>query len=715
MRYLIFLLAFSLCAHADERELLPPEQAFRFSTRVAGADEIEVRYDIAPGYYLYRNKFQFEISPRSLMIGKPVLPPGKMHEDEFFGKVETYRGTLIIRLPLEHSGKVAQSAVLVATSQGCADVGVCYVPHTQKATLLLPAAASSAGAADAQFLPPDQAFKVEVKSLDANTVRAHFTPADGYYIYRDKTAFSVQQPAGVQVADVSLPRGEMKSDPNFGDVEVFHRPFDAVIALAGARATRKVTLQAVYQGCADAGLCYPPITKTFEVALLTAGGATPASSAPDETGRIAELLNGNFLLLAAGFFGIGLALAFTPCVFPMIPILSGIIAGQGTSLTRNRALALSVAYVLGMALTYALAGIAAGLSGAMLSTALQNAWVLGGFALIFVLLALSMFGFYELQLPSALQSKLSSASNRIKGGRFTGAFVMGALSAIIIGPCVTPALAGALLVISQTGDVARGGSALFAMALGMGVPLLLVGTSAGALLPRAGPWMEAVERFFGVLLLAVAIWLISPIIPEVAHMLLWSALLIMSAVYLRALDPLPHPTTGSNKFAKGVGVLALLAGIALLVGALSGGRDVLQPLAGLRGGAAVETSRLNFERVKNVAELDSHINAAKGRFVMLDFYADWCVACKEMERFTFSDPRVHAKLKDVVLLQADVTANSADDAALLQRFQLFGPPGIIFYDSNGREVEHRVIGYQPPEKFLQSLDRVMSHGKEVQG
>lgn len=400
----------------------------------------------------------------------------------------------------------------------------------------------------------------------------------------------------------------------------------------------------------------------------------------------------------------------------MIPILSGIIAGQGHAITRKHAFALSAAYVLGMALTYALAGIAAGLSGAMLAAALQNVWVLGAFAFIFVLLALSMFGFYELQLPASWQSRLAGASNQFKGGRFAGAFVMGALSAVILGPCVTPALAGALLVISQTGDVTRGGSALFAMALGMGAPLLAIGTSAGALMPRAGPWMDVVKKFFGVLLLGVAIWLVSPVIPAVAHMLAWAALLIISAVYLRALDPLPQPATGFNKFGKGIGVLALLAGIALLVGAASGGRDVLQPLAALRGGVSAEASHVNFERVKSLAELDRRIANAKGQYVMLDFYADWCVACKEMERFTFSDPRVQAKLKDTLLLQADVTANSADDAALLRRFKLFGPPGIIFYDLDGREVEgFRVIGYQPPDKFLQSLNRIITNGKEVQG
>ncbi|MDD5330609.1 MAG: protein-disulfide reductase DsbD, partial [Sulfuricella sp.] len=416
--------------------------------------------------------------------------------------------------------------------------------------------------------------------------------------------------------------------------------------------------------------------------------------------------------ILATFFGFGLLLALTPCVFPMIPILSGIIVGQGHTLTKSRAFGLSLAYVLGMAITYAAAGVAAGLSGTLLSNALQNPWVLGGFALVFVLLALSMFDLYELQMPSFIQSRFTEASNRARGGGLAGIFAMGALSAVIVGPCVAAPLAGALLYIGQTGDVVLGGSALFALALGMGAPLLLVGVSAGALLPRAGAWMQAVKGFFGVLLLGVAIWLISPVIPAAAHMLLWAALLIVSAMYLHALDPLPHPNSGFAKFWKGVGVMVLIAGVSLVIGALSGNRDILQPLSGLRAfsgeAKAAEGAALKFERVKSVAELERRVQQAKGKYVMLDFYADWCVSCKEFERFTFSDAKVQAKLRDAVLLQADVTANSEDDKALLKKFGLFGPPGIIFFDKNGKELSaSRVVGYEPPEKFIGSLDAVI--------
>ncbi|HAF44249.1 MAG TPA: thiol:disulfide interchange protein, partial [Gallionellaceae bacterium] len=363
-----------------------------------------------------------------------------------------------------------------------------------------------------------------------------------------------------------------------------------------------------------------------------------------------------------------------------------------------------LAYVLGMAITYAIAGVAAGYSGNLISSALQTPWVLGSFAALFVLLSLSMFGFYELQLPSSLQSKLTDTSNKLHGGHLSGVFLMGALSAVIMGPCVAAPLAGALLYISQTHDAVLGGTALFFLALGMGAPLLLIGTSAGTLLPKAGAWMEAVKRFFGVMMLAMAIWIVSPVIPLSAHMLLWAALLIFSAIYLRALDPLPHTARGLHKLGKGIGILALLLGVAYLIGALSGARDILRPLGTLGRAAPESFATLQFERVKSSAELDKRIAQASGKTVMLDFYADWCVSCKEMERFTFSDAAVQSSLKGSVLLQADVTANDADDKALMQRFQLFGPPATLFFDAQGKElVDHRVTGYQDAKTFLQSL------------
>ncbi len=450
--------------------------------------------------------------------------------------------------------------------------------------------------------------------------------------------------------------------------------------------------------------------QTVNVELPAAGSMLPAPATvdADESGKIAGILrNAGFWANLAFFFVAGLGLALTPCVLPMIPILSGIIAGQGHKNSHARGFALSLAYVLGMAVTYAAAGIAAGMTGTLLSAALQNAWVLGAFALVFVALSFSMFGFYELQLPTALQSKLSEESGHLRGGRGIGVFAMGALSALIVGPCVAAPLAGALLYIGQTGDAVLGGTALFVMALGMGVPLIAVGVAGGSLLPKTGAWMEGVKKGFGVLLLATAVWLVSPVIPPVAAMLAWAALLIIPAIFLHALDPLPPHASGWQRFWKGIGIVMLLTGAALLIGALAGSRDPLQPLAGLRGQAvAAEVNKLPFEPVRSLAELDARL-AAVDRPVMLDFYADWCVSCKEMERYTFADPAVRAKMADFTLLKADVTANTAEDKALLARFGLYGPPGIIFFTPEGREIKGlRVVGFQEAPVFMKQLGQV---------
>lgn len=607
---------------------------------------------------------------------------------------------------------------------------------------------ASFGKTEQELLPPDEAFKFSIEVRDERTLIANFTPAKDYYLYRDKIDFKPKSD-GIHIEEVILPPGKMKDDLNFGKTEVYYQPVQAIISLKReSSAAGQLSLATTYQGCNEPiGVCYPPIKKESDIALpaikaalntvaeTISGSATAAggdaaaelfqtpSGLPaieTESYKIEQLLaSGNFWLILTGFFGAGLGLAFTPCVYPMFPILSGIITNRSEHLTKRRGFVLALAYVLGMAITYAIAGIAAGLSGAMLSAALQNAWVLSAFALVFVVLAFSMFGFYELQLPGFLQSKLSEEAGHLKGGRLTGVFGMGALSALIVSPCVAAPLAGALLYIGQTRDVVLGGSALFAMALGMGVPLLLLGASAGAFLPKSGPWMESIQQVFGVLLLAVAIWLISPVISTVIYMLLWAALLIISAIYLHAIDPLPERASGLRKFLKGVGVISLLVGVALLIGVLSGSRDVLQPLSKLSiGGAgnidatrpvgADQSGYLPFRRVKTIAELDEIIQQSRSKYIMVDFYADWCISCKEMERFTFTDARVQARLRDVVLLQVDVTAGTPDDAALLKRFKLFGPPGILFLDRQGREIPStKIIGYFDKEDFLSLLDVVL--------
>jgi thiol:disulfide interchange protein DsbD len=755
--FLAFLLLFAAIAQADE-ELLEPEKAFRQSARVIDPANIEARFQIAPGYYLYKDKIKFS-ADGDVKLGPPALPTGKMKQDDTFGKVETYRGDLRIRIPVTYPAGGAKTFNLKSQFQGCADLGVCYPPQANVVAIgagaapvaATPAPAASApppaatpiatpisqqspdvlarlkslasgipAAAEPEFLPPEEAFKLAMAPAANGGLDARFTIAKDYYLYRDKIKFTVTEPAGVTVTGMELPKADEKDDPSFGKMFVYHQDFNVRVNLAGVPpGTTRLKVDATHQGCSEKGICYPPQDQSFTVDLtatpVVAASAPPAAppvqADTSDAGRVTAILQGgNYWLVVISFFGFGLLLSLTPCVFPMIPILSGIIVGQGHQITKRKGFLLSLAYVLGMAMTYALAGVAAGLSGTLISNALQNPWALGTGAAIFVALAMSMFGFYELQMPSFLQSRFTEASNRIQGGRFASVFVMGAISALIVGPCVAAPLAGALLYISQTGDVVLGGVSLFSLAMGMGVPLLLVGLSAGALLPRAGGWMDAVKRFFGVALLAVAIWLISPLLSEIAQMLMWAALLIISAMYLHALEPLAVNARGFTRFWKGVGIMSLVAGVALLLGAMGGSRDLLQPLTVYQGGgvaSASQSAKLPFQRVRNLEELDAAVRDAAGRYVMLDFYADWCVSCKELERFTFSDPRVQARLKDVLLLKADVTANSAEDKAMLARFTLFGPPGIIFFDKAGGEVAYRVVGYEPADKFLASLDKAI--------
>jgi thiol:disulfide interchange protein DsbD len=597
---------------------------------------------------------------------------------------------------------------------------LCLAVPASNAESLLDRLSNLAVSKQPDFLQPDEAFSLEVKARDAHTLQANFNVTPTYYLYRDKITFTTKDNT-VKITSVSLPKGEIKHDPNFGDTEVFHHSFQGLIALSrSSNAATSIVLNAVYQGCSEQGLCYPPITKTLRVSLpevttgqpappLLAESPPPSSQPASEDSKIAKLFTGgNFWLIISFFFGAGLLLSLTPCVFPMIPILSGIIVGRGHKITHMHAFILSLAYVLGMAITYAAAGVVAGYSGNLISNALQTPWVLGSFAAVFVLLSLSMFGFYEFQLPTALQSKLSDTSNRLHGGHLSGVFVMGALSAIIMGPCVAAPLAGALLYIGKTHDAVLGGIALFVMALGMGAPLLLIGSSAGVLLPKAGAWMEAVKQFFGVMLLALAIWIIQPLLPVSVEMLLWAALLIFSAIYLRALDALPHNAGGWHKLLKGIGLFALLLGAAYLIGALSGARDILRPLGNVGRAETLAPATLQFSRVKDIADLDQHIAQVRGKqLVMLDFYADWCISCKELERFAFSDPTVKAKLKPVLLLQADVTNNSDADKALLKRYGLFGPPGILFFDTHGKEVaDFRVTGYQDTAQFIKTLQNI---------
>lgn len=763
---LLVLIAAALMTPVQaEQKFLLPDQAFQISGVADGADGVRVRWEIADGYYLYQSKLRFRSQTLGITPGTPELPQAETKNDEFFGEVQVYRDSLEVVLPLTRAPGSENILTLEATSQGCADAGLCYPPHRQQLLLELPALAANTPPVSPEFdrvtdapasmrsgAPPKfsqsfgmgaedeildvaEAFRFQAEVAAPDRLQLTWDIAPATYLYHHMVEIALEDAPDVTLGDVERPPGDIKQDSilpdgSIGDVEVYHDRVDLSLPLRRASsAATQITLVAKYQGCADIGICYPPQTQRIALnlpqapaaMLMSASESAQSESAQSEIqttappelvseqDRIASVLADESLwVIVAVFFGFGLLLAFTPCVFPMIPILSGIIAGQGDSLTTRKAFVLSLVYVLAMALTYTVVGILAGLFGANLQALFQNPWILSAFALVFVLLSLSMFGFYELQLPTGLQSKLAEISNRQEGGTLIGVAIMGLLSALIVGPCVAPPLFGALIYISQTGDALLGGVALFALSMGMGAPLIAIGTSAGKLLPRAGAWMDAVKAVFGVALLGVAILLLERILPAAVSMLLWGLLLICSAVYMGALTHTPADGSGWKKLWKGLGVFLLIYGALMLVGAAAGGKDTLQPLRGLSAGAGpAGAAHASFQRIKTVADLERALAETRtaGKPAMLDFYADWCVSCKEMERYTFSDPAVIAEMDRFVLLQADVTANDAEDQALMQeRFGIPGPPAMLFFDETGAELpNYRLVGFKPADDFVAHL------------
>ncbi len=583
---------------------------------------------------------------------------------------------------------------------------------------LLPTGSGSDG-----FLPPDVAFRLAATAEAPDRVRLSWAIAPGYYLYKARLKFATTSP-GMTLGQPELPAGDTKNDEYFGKQIVYHNELIAHLGVTRTGAAgAALALAVTYQGCAEAGLCYPPITKQFALKLPTGGaaGASGAVTGPaagtgsgagfvSEQDRLARLIRtGGMAAVIATFFGLGLLLSFTPCMLPMVPILSGLIAGQGANVTTARAFSLSLTYVLGMALTYTIAGAAFAAAGHQVQAVFQQPWIIIVFAALFIALAMSMFGFYTLQMPPAIQTMLTSTSNRQRAGTFGGVAVMGALSALVVTACVAPALVGALLVISQDGDVFRGAVALFAMSMGMGAPLLVIGTSAGRLLPRAGAWMDTVKQLFGAIMLGVAAWMLSRLVSDRVSLLLYSLPLLAAVIVLWRQRSRGAPRLLGRAIAVGAGLYAVLLG----VGAARGNTDPLRPLASPAVTAAAEVP---FTRVANLDELDRAVSAAaaSGRAVMLDFYADWCTSCKEMERYTFSNPAVRGALTHLTLLRADVTANSAEDQALLKRFGIFGPPTIAFYGSDGHErSNYRVVGYMKAPAFAELLAHATTPGPDT--
>lgn len=722
-------------AQITPEDLLPVEEAFALETR-ATESELIVSWDIAEGYYMYRHAFEFDAPGEGVALAEPVIPEGESTFDEFFGETETYRDRVEIRIPVVEA-PADGPVTLQVKSQGCADVGVCYPPHRQRIEVDLPASGTPAAIADANggispgsgglgglfdgsggALPAEEAFRFEAIAGGPGTVLVRFFAQPGYYLYRDQFAFEIPD-ADIEVAEATLPTAEPMHDEYFGDTMVYFGEVDIPVHLSRpAGGERELQLRADFQGCKQDGICYPPMTRTLAVSIPAAEAAirpgTPAEAAAaadsgavamGEQDRLAAALTGTPALALTLFLLAGVLLAFTPCVFPMVPILSGLIAGEGDRITTGRAFRLSLVYVLAMALVYTAFGVVAGLFGQNLQALFQHPVVLSAFAALFVLLSLAMFGFYDLQLPASWQSRLNEWSNRAEGGTLLGAGVMGGLSALIVGPCVAPALMGALIYIGQTGDAVLGGTALFAMAMGMGIPLIVWGTSAGKLLPRAGAWMNAVKAVFGVGLLALAIWMLERIVPPAVTMLLWGALAVACGVYLGALTRLDADVSGWRKLWQSLGVMLLVVGIIQFIGAASGGNDWLRPLNHLGGGGQATVEQVRFQEVETLEEMRSAIETSSAP-VFVDFYADWCVDCVRMERRTFTDPDVARRMADFTLLKIDVTDYNDAHQEALEHFGLIGPPAYLFF-VDGRELaQYRTFGFLNPARFGALLDEV---------
>lgn len=722
--------------------------------------------------------FSSIITETGFQLGEPRYPEAVILNDDFFGEMAIYRDEASILVPYTTTSAM-KGGMLAVKYQGCADIGLCYPPTTvnipftleagtsrtiaqssfadsilplntnQEAALESILGATQDSAQDTAglsspvtrlqsdknifgeiseqdaLLPPELAYLPQILSATDSEISVRWLIEPGYYLYRDKLTFALENVPGATITNVRIDPGVDQYDDFFGNVKVLRDSADAQFSLATNGTLSNIqdaNLLIKYQGCADIGVCFPPSETSLPLSFsASANTSTPVAAAPlsnvqspavetpleqSEQDRLFNLLGSSSIWLTiATFFGLGVLLAFTPCVLPMIPILSSLIVGQGEKISTARAFQLSLVYVLVMASTYAIVGIIVGLSGYNVQAFLQNPWVLSFIAVLFVVLSLSMFGFYELQMPTRIQQKLTQWSNKQGGGQVSSVAAMGFISTLIVGPCITAPLAGALIYIAKTGDAFIGGTALFALGLGMGAPLLLIGTSAGKLVPKAGAWMDAVKHFFGIIMLAMAIYMVSRFIPTVAAMTLFGILAIVSGIRFGATDSITKDSSQWQRVGKGVGLVILLYGVALLVGALSGVGSYTTPLRGIvstSSSQADTNGHLAFAPVKSVEELQRIVSKAssENRPVMLDFYADWCISCKEMEAFTFTDSSVQALLENAVVIQADVTANDDLDKALLKKFDLFGPPGIIFWDEAGTELRAaRVVGFMPAGKF----------------
>jgi len=728
----------------SEEDLLPPDQAFSVIARAVDANTVEVEWTAADGYYMYNDKYNFKSETAGIELGEIKLPPGEkkigIRPDGTEGELEVYRHKLAIKVPLIRSSE-ATSLQLVVGAQGCADLGVCYPPAKHTVLLNLPAigtAPSSGiqklsslgdsllGGGQREFLPPEQAFSYSA-SLDANgNIVADWTIADGYYLYKDKFSFSTDT-AGLQLGEVNMPAGKMHHgilpDGSEGEVEVYMQTLSIVIPVDNAPAAGTISFTAKFQGCADAGICYPPMTKKTDLAVSNDLIKKSSAQTTTATTNNSPEAKNTYLWYVLVAFAVGLGLTFTPCVLPMIPILSSIIVGQSQNgeISKLKGGMLAASYVLGTSVIYTIAGYFAGKSGDQLQAYFQNAWLIGGVSLILVILALSMFGLFTIQMPAAIQSRMQSKSAGIKGGSLFGVFLMGILSSMIVGACASPILLSVLLVAIESRDPILGSLIMFSMSWGMGAILIAIGIGAGALIPKAGSWMDSVKYFFGVLLIAVAIY-ITTVLPGVPVLLLWGVFLITLGVYLGATQSLPDGASGWRSFWKGIGTVLLIWGVLSLVGSMQGNRDIMQPVdfsrVSFSGSAATgnESSTSNaghaiFTQVASIADLDRELAKAKaaGKPVMIDFFATWCTDCLRLEKSTFSDPAVKKLMDNFVALQVDVTdPNNPDTSAVQKSLGVYGPPAILFFTPQGQRNKSKdFYGFKDAADFTAHLKQAL--------
>ena len=721
----ILFLSITLNAFAlDQDDLLDVDAAFSPKVIEVNAQNIKLRFAIADKYYLYKHAFKFPNDDKQVEFSAAQIPDGDKKEDEFFGEVETYHHQVDIVIPYENTQGL-DSIAFKFKYQGCAEAGVCYPPQTKTVELALPSQSSSLagggilntasgglGLNDGQWngqqgsvLTEEQAFQFETIAMNDKQLSARFTMGDNIYLYKDKVKLT-SLTSGISIDKLTFPQAQTKDDPHFGEVAVYFDQIEVAVDINRTKGSGKtLQLQAEFQGCVNEGICYPPSVRIINVDLpaivsdVKPDNNTASSANLSEQDQIQKDLEANaWWKTILKFFGFGLLLALTPCIFPMIPILSGLIMGQG-EITRSRAFMLSLIYVLAMALAYTAAGVIAGLLGANIQAALQKPWIIITFSMVFVALAMSMFGYYDLQLPSSWQNKLSNISNKQKSGSYIGVGIMGFLSAIIVGPCVAPPLAGAVLYISNTGDPIVGGFALFAMSMGMGVPLLLIGASAGKWIPQSGGWMNVVKSFFGIALLAMAIWFLSRIIPGHYSLALFGILALLSSIFwIKYAMKNVNGTKLKTVFLL-IKLLLIVLGAVEIMGAIKGNSDPLHPLRA--------SNHFEFTTVKTIAELDKAI-AQSDKPVILDFYADWCVECIHMERETYSDPAVQETLENFLVLKADVTDQNDDDKALMKKFKIIGPPATLFFSIDGQLInQSSFFGFKDPDEFVEHLQGVI--------